>query len=95
MYLEDVFDALQGNGDDAGVGAGEQVAQRLDGARAHQVLDLVVAAARGRVADGPRRFLLDVKLRLAQHVHQRQDQVRIYHRLRRRQSLILKPPSLD
>jgi hypothetical protein len=43
--LEDVLDALQRDGDDARVGAGEQVAQRLDRAHAHQVLYLVCPVA--------------------------------------------------
>ena len=44
-HLEDVLQPLQSDGDDARVGAGEQVAQRLDGALAHKVLDLLVGAA--------------------------------------------------
>ena len=38
--LEDVFEALQGHGDDFGVDAVQQVAQRLDAARVHQVFNL-------------------------------------------------------
>lgn len=79
--LENVFETLKGDGDDAWVAADEEVAEGLDAADADQVLDLFVAAAGGGVADGPGRLLLDVKLGLTQQLHQDRHQTRLYHRL--------------
>jgi len=73
--LQDVLDALERDGDEAGVVAREQVAERLDTALLHEVLDLLGRAARGGVGDGPGGLLLDVELGRPEQVHERRDDV--------------------
>ena len=75
IYLENVFQALEGNCDDAHIRAVQQVAQGLDAACPDQVLDLIVGASAGGIADRPGALFSDVKLRSSKKVYQGRDDV--------------------
>mmetsp|Transcript_43523 Transcript_43523/g.120354 ORF Transcript_43523/g.120354 Transcript_43523/m.120354 type:complete len:265 (-) Transcript_43523:1070-1864(-) len=75
--FEHILDSLERDGHEARVVAGQQIAQRLDAALRHQVLDLLFRAARRGVGDGPGGLLLDVELGDLQQMYQRRDDVRL------------------
>mmetsp|Transcript_33863 Transcript_33863/g.109404 ORF Transcript_33863/g.109404 Transcript_33863/m.109404 type:complete len:253 (+) Transcript_33863:646-1404(+) len=73
--LEYVLDALERHRHQAWIVAHQQVAQRLDAPLRHQVLDLLVRAARRGIRDGPRRLLFYVKLGGRKQEHERRHNV--------------------
>lgn len=80
-YLENVFQALKGNCDNAHIRAVQQVAQGLDAACPNQVLDLIVRTSTGGIADCPSALFSDVKFRSSKKVYQGRDDVVLDHRL--------------
>ena len=82
-YLKNVLQALKGNCDDTHIRAVQQVAQGLDAACSNQVLDLVMGAAAGGIADCPGTLFSNIKFCGCQQMHQGWDDVVLNDRLYR------------
>ncbi|EJK52945.1 hypothetical protein THAOC_27715 [Thalassiosira oceanica] len=71
--LQDVLEALEGDGHDLDVVDREEVAERSDAPLLDEELDLLRRAAGRRVGDGPRRLLADVELGVRQELDEGRD----------------------
>jgi hypothetical protein len=67
---EDILQSLQGNNDNLGIQAGQQVAERANAALLDEELDLVLIATGSGVGNGPGGFLANVKFGVGQQLNQ-------------------------
>jgi hypothetical protein len=74
-HAQYVLEALEGDGDDLGVGHDQQVAEGPDAPLLDQKVDLLGIAAGGGVADRPRRLLPDVELGVGEELDEGRDDV--------------------
>lgn len=77
--LEDVLKTIKGDLDDLVVGAGEEIAERLDAAALNKVADLsrLLQTTAGGVGDGPAGLLARLEVAVLEEVDQRRDDVSI------------------